>query len=43
MLLQALRDAINEVTKMNPDLDVEKIEIHTKAEEHHGAGNYSLV
>ena len=42
--LQALRDAIHAVTDMNPDLDVEKIEIHTKTEERHDdLNNYSLV
>jgi len=32
-MLQALAEAIFAVTEMNPDLSVEKIEIHTKAEE----------
>jgi hypothetical protein len=41
---QALRDAIRQVTDMNPDLDVEKIEIHTKSEEHYDeTPDYSLV
>jgi len=43
-MTQALQDAIREVTEMNPDLDVEKIEIHTKAEERYeDTTNYSLV